>query len=470
MKKLLLKNLFMVSAFICFAGTSLAAPKNFIIILADDQGYEDLGCFGSSRIKTPHIDRMAAEGMKLTSFYTASSVCSPSRAALMTGRLPKRVGVPRVLFPHSKDGLPESEITVAELLKTKGYATGLVGKWHLGHRKQFLPTNQGFDSYFGIPYSNNMSTSPDLSYAKDLKFAPGWSRERLQGDLAAIKADSKSRKDLAPLMRGTEVIEYPVDQSLLTRRYAEEAVRFINENKDRPFFLYLAHAMPHTPILVSDAFKGSSESIYCDSIQEIDWSVGEIFKALRECGLEEDTFVLFSSDNGPASAARTKRGRTAGPLRGNKFETFEGGHRVPTVAWAPGSVQADAASDAITSGLDILPTIAHWAGIPLPDDRIYDGYNLTGLLTGRTDRSPRNEMMYYAANSGTPDGIRVGDWKYLNNSPRTWKNGKRVKVPPTEQLFNLKKDIGESENLIQAHPEKVQELKKQMKAFDAAIK
>jgi arylsulfatase A len=212
-----------------------AAPKNFIVILTDDQGYEDLGCFGSTRIKTPNIDQLAREGMKLTSFYTASSVCSPSRAALLTGRMPKRVGVPAVLFPWSETGLPEEEITIAEMLKTRGYATGMVGKWHLGHLKKYLPMKQGFDSWFGLPYSNDMSIAKELNLAEDLKLVNGWTIERLQADILQYQEDYKSMKNIMPLMQGEEVIEYPVDQSLLTKRYTEEAVRFIRENKDRPF-------------------------------------------------------------------------------------------------------------------------------------------------------------------------------------------------------------------------------------------
>lgn len=449
----------MVGILVCVS--AFAAPKNFIIILADDQGYGDLSCFGSKRIQSPNIDQLASEGMRMTQFYMASSVCSPSRAGLLTGRLPKRVGVPRVLFPHSTTGLPPEEVTIAEMFKTKDYVTAIVGKWHLGHLKQFLPTKQGFDSYFGIPYSNNMSTSPDLTYAKDLKLVQGWTAERLQGDLAAIKADSKSRKDLAPLMRGDEVVEYPADQSQLTKRYTEEAVRFIHENRDRNFFLYLAHAMPHVPIFASDAFKGSGENPFCDSIHEIDWSVGQVMKALKDTGLDQDTFVIYTSDNGPASAG------SAGRLRGRKFMTFEGGVRVPTVIWSPGEVEAGVVCDEMVSALDLLPTLAGYVGAEIPSGREYDGQDVGALLAGKTGASPRNVNYYYQATQPDIDGIRVGDWKLLIKGDRNRKGQKRTFEP---MLFNLEDDPSEKKNLYTERPEKVQELKQKMEAFDATIK
>lgn len=458
------------------AGQVKAAPKNFIIILADDQGYEDLGCFGSTRIKTPNIDRLADEGMKLTSFYTASSVCSPSRAGLLTGRMPKRVGVPSVLFPFSQTGLPPEEITLAELLQTKGYATAIVGKWHLGHKKEFLPTHQGFDSFFGLPYSNDMSISKDLALSKNIKLNQGWTLDKVQADVAQYQTDYRSMKNTMPLMRGEEIVEYPVDQSQLTRRYTEEAVRFIHENKDQPFFLYLPHSMPHWPIFVSKPFENhSGNGLYSDCIEEIDWSVGEIRKALEATGNADDTFILYCSDNGPANRALKPDSSSAGPLRGVKFDTFEGGHRVPAVLWAPGTIQAGAESDVITSTLDILPTIAHYTGIPLPADRVTDGYDLADLLAGASSVSPRNEMYYYAANSTKMDGVRVGDWKFLYEgssfapvvNPGDKPQKRQGNVAP--MLFNVKADMGEQTNLYSAHPEKVAELKKQMNLFDKGI-
>ncbi|WP_218939686.1 sulfatase family protein [Lutibacter citreus] len=453
--------------------------KNFIVILTDDQGYEDLGCFGSKRMNTPNIDKLAKEGMKLTSFYTSSSVCSPSRASLLTGRMPKRVGVPAVLFPNSKTGLPETEITIAELLKSKGYKTAVIGKWHLGHLKQFLPTNQGFDYYFGLPYSNDMSIAKELQISKNIKLNNGYTLNKLKTDQqqTELNRKDKSIKNIMPLMRNEEVVEYPVDQSQLTKRYTQEAVSFIKRNKKNPFFLYLPHTMPHHPLYVSKDFDGSSgNGVYTDAIQEVDWSVGQIVKTLKESGLDKETFILFCSDNGPANRYNNPEWASAGPLRGVKFDTFEGGQRVPAIVWAPGTIKPNTESDEITSTLDILPTIAHYTGIALPQNRIYDGYNLTDLFRGETIISPRKEVYFYTANRKTIEGIRVGDWKYLEKGSRfTTLNNKGEK--PTKlvgdikpMLFNLNKDVIERANVFDKYPEKVTELKRKMKEFDASIK
>ncbi|SMP42145.1 arylsulfatase A [Neorhodopirellula lusitana] len=471
-----LKQLMIAAVLLLIAGPLQAAPMNVIIILTDDQGYEDLGCFGSTRIKTPNIDQMAAEGIKLTSFYTAASVCSPSRAALLTGRMPKRAGVPAVLFPYSQTGLPEDEITIAELLKTKDYATGIVGKWHLGHLPKYLPINQGFDSYFGLPYSNDMSIAKELAIASEPKLHRGWTMDQLNADVVQYQHDYKSMKNVMPLMRGQEVIEYPVDQSQLTKRYTEEAVQFIHQNRDHPFFLYLPHSMPHNPIHVSEAFDGVSGSgRYCDSIEEIDWSVGEIRKAVSKAGLDQHTFIVYCSDNGPANRRKSLRGSSAGPLRGFKFDTFEGGQRVPAVLWAPSVIPPGSVSNEILSTLDLLPTIAHYVDVAMPRDRVFDGYDISDVLEGKSKKSPRHEMYFYKANSEMIDGIRAGDWKYL-------KEGDRRPLKPTADqsanqptrtkepmLFHLNQDLGERTNLHRKYPEKVEELKRKMKAFDATI-
>ncbi|MEO0413671.1 MAG: sulfatase [Verrucomicrobiota bacterium] len=456
-----------VAAFAVLMMGSVAAPKNFIIIFTDDQGYGDLGCFGSPRVPTPNIDQMAKEGLKLTSFYTASSVCSPSRAALLTGRMPKRAGVPKVLFPRSQDGLPADEITIAELLKQKDYATALVGKWHLGHKKPYLPTNQGFDSYFGVPYSNDMSIAKELAIAPDIQFNSGWTRQRLESDWVQYQKDYKSMKDYVPLMRDEEVIEYPADQAHLTQRYTEEAVKFIKENREQPFFLYMAHTMPHTPFFVSEDFTDKTgHGLYCDSLAEIDWSVGQVIDAVKSNGLTDDTLILYTSDNGPAKGSRpsgshsSDQSPSAGPLRGYKFETFEGGQRVGTVAWSPGMIAAGQESDEMASTLDLFPTLAGLAGAELPDGHVLDGYSLVDFLSGESAVSPRDTMYYYKANSTEIDGIRVGDWKYLITGSR----GK-----PKPMLFNLKEDLGERNNLITQHPEKAEALKKAMMEFDASI-
>src|ERR1044071_4169216 len=268
-----------------FCGIAQQQQPNIIIYFVDDLGYGDLSCYGSKAINTPNLDKMASEGIRLTSFITASSVCSPSRAGLLTGRYPTRVGITRVLFPTDNTGLPESETTIAEALKPNGYATACIGKWHLGHQPQFLPTNQGFDSYFGIPYSNDMRPTP--------------------------------------LMKNQETIEEPVNQDTLTERYTDEAVKFITASKNKPFFLYVAHAMPHIPLHVSPRFRGKSKAgLYGDAVEAIDWSVGQILNTLKQLNLDKNTLVIFASDNGPWYQG------SAGRLRGRKATTYEGGVRV----------------------------------------------------------------------------------------------------------------------------------------------
>lgn len=441
-----------------------AAPKNFIVILTDDQGYGDLGCFGSTRIKTPNIDRMATEGIKLTSFYVAASICTPSRGALLTGRMPKRIGLARVGAPARPEiGLSSNEVTIAMLLKKKKYTTAIIGKWHLGHTEEFLPTQHGFDSFWGIPYSNDMSISPGMKVAPNVVLNEGYTLDKLRADEKLIH--SKAVKGKVPLMLNKEISEYPADQTTLTQRYTERAVTFINENKEKPFFLYLAHAFPHRPIHVGKAFKGSSgHGDYCDSIQEIDWSVGQVLEAIEKNNLQKDTLVIFTSDNGQAGAEGS-----AGPLRGRKTQTYEGGMRVPGIVWAPGTIPAGSVSDQMLSTLDILPTIAHYTDIALPDDRIYDGFDVSALLEGRTSKSPRNTLFFYSAASMDIDGIRLGDWKYLNRGYKPEARQKPHESELCEKLFNLRDDIGEKKNLFSAYPEKVEELKRQMHHFDASV-
>jgi len=283
-----------------FTENSSGRKPNFVIIFTDDQGYADVGCFGAKGFATPNLDRMAAEGTKFTDFYSAAPVCSPARAALLTGCYPRRVSIPRVLFPRDNIGLNPEEITIAELLKKRGYATACIGKWHLGHLPQFLPTSQGFDYYFGLPYSNDMSP--------------------------------------LPLIEGNQAIEHDPDQNTLTQRYTEKAVDFITKNKDRPFFLYLPHTMPHVPLGVSENFKGkSARGLYGDVIMEIDWSVGKILQTLKKLNLDEQTLVIFTSDNGPW-LSKGKHGGKADPLRDGKFSTYEGGMRMPCIMRWPGKI------------------------------------------------------------------------------------------------------------------------------------
>ncbi|MCL7763990.1 sulfatase [Polaribacter sp. Z014] len=442
--------------------------KNFIIIFTDDQGYEDLSCFGSKNVHTPNIDQMAAEGMKLTSFYVASSVCSPSRAALLTGRMPKRAGVPKVLFStpaiFNGHGLPPEEITIAEHLKEKNYETALVGKWHLGHEKEYLPLNQGFDSYYGIPYSNDMSIAPNMEISPDVVLNDGYTIEQLHSDAKRVDKHYSELRNKPPLMRGNKVIEYPADQSTLTKRYTKEAISFIKKNKEKPFFLYFAHTFPHRPIYVSDPFKNSSNGgPYYDAIKEIDWSVGEVLKALKENKLDKNTVVIFCSDNGPNSLGSAK------PLKGKKFSTYEGGQRVPGIIWAPGEIKAGSESDELISSLDIFPTIAKYAGIKMPDNRIYDGYDQTAFLSGNSKKSARNEMFYYSANTTVIDGVRAGDWKFLYKGHKVKNAGKLKGDDLVDKLYNVKKDISEKNNLFKTNPKKAEELIKLMKVFDVKL-
>jgi len=398
-----------------------AAPKerlpNFVIIFTDDQGYQDLGCFGSPDIATPRLDKMAAEGMKFTDFYVAASVCTPSRAALLTGCYAQRVSLPSVLFPGSKVGISDKETTLAEILKTRGYATACVGKWHLGHLPPFLPTRHGFDTYYGIPYSNDMRPTP--------------------------------------LLRNEETIEEPATQDTLTQRYTEEAVRFITANKDKPFFLYLPHTMPHVPLFASKEFKGKSKrGLYGDVIEEIDWSVGRILDTLQKLDLDEHTCVVFTSDNGPW-LSKGKAGGSALPLRDGKFSAYEGGMREPCIMRWPGRIPAGKVCSEIATTMDILPTFIRLAGAEVPQDRVIDGKDIWPLMAGvEGARSPHEAFFYlrgYAVHA-----VRAGDWKLHLPQTRTGK-GK----PPQKnaaQLYNLREDIGEKNNVADAHPDVVQRL------------
>ncbi|MDC0066319.1 sulfatase [Verrucomicrobia bacterium] len=432
-------------------GLIFSKTPNFIVIFTDDQGFEDIGCFGSPKIKTPHLDKLAAEGRKFTSFYSANSVCSPSRAALMTGCYPTRVSVPGVLFPRHKEGLNPDEITIAEVLKTKGYATSCIGKWHIGHKPKFLPTRQGFDSYYGIPYSNDMTIDPEAKLAADINLREGFTLDRIKNE--------KPKKNLVPLMRNEEVIEYPCDQTTLTKRYTEEAVKFIEKNEDKPFFLYLPHTMPHIPLFASKKFKGKSDrGPYGDTIEEIDWSVGEIMKALRKNNLDENTLVIYTSDNGPWKL-KEGRGGSAHPLRGYKFQTYEGGMRVPCIMRWKGKIPSGTVCDEIGATIDLLPTFANLAGAKIPDDRIIDGKNIWSIISGEKGaRSPHEIYYYYKGNR--LESARQGKWKVR----RSGKKSQSV------ELYDLDNDIAESKNLSQKNPELIETILKKMDKFDKDLK
>jgi len=388
---------------------------NIVLIFTDDQGYQDIGCFGSPDIRTPNLDRMAEEGMKFTDFYVGAPVCSASRSALMTGCYCARVGVTGVFFPHHKVGLNPDEITVAEVLKTRGYATICVGKWHLGHLPPFLPIRQGFDSYFGIPYSNDMR----------------------------IQRDGKSGP---PLMRDEEIVEHPANQATLTKRYTEEVVGFIREHKDGPFFAYLPHTMPHVPLFASEDFRGKSKrGIYGDVIEEIDWSVGEILKTLKELDLDQKTLVIFTSDNGPW-LSKGKAGGCALPLRDGKFTVFEGGMRMPCIMRWPGTVPAGTVCREVAATIDVLPTLAALAGAEVPSDRVIDGKDIGPLLKGKPGAKSPHEAYFFRGRA-----VRSGKWKFHLA-------GRGKPKQPAGQLYDLEADISESKNVAKENPEVDQRL------------
>ncbi len=406
---------------------------NIILIFADDLGYGDLSVNGHPTIHTKHLDQLASEGAKLTQFYSAAPVCTPSRAALMTGRLPVRTGMcsdkRRVLFPDSLGGLPDSEVTIAEGLKSKGYATACIGKWHLGHLPQYLPTKRGFDSYFGIPYSNDMRPTP--------------------------------------LLENEKVIEEPAEQTTLTRRYTEKAKAFIKTNKDRPFFLYFPHTFPHVPLFASKDFKGTSlRGLYGDVVQELDWSVGQITKTVKGLGLAENTLIVFTSDNGPWLTQWLKtKGGSAGLLRGGKGSTWEGGMREPCIAWWPGKISAGTINPAVSSTLDLLPTCFSLAGITPPTDRVMDGYNLLPALL-ENKPSPRNVMFFYRGVQLM--AVRMGPWKaHFMTEPGY--NGKRRKHSPP-LLFHLEHDPSEKYNIADKHPDVINKIMKVAETHASTLK
>lgn len=422
---------------VCAAsGLNAEEPPNIVVIFCDDLGYGDLGCFGHPTIRTPELDRMAAEGVRLTQFYSASPVCTPSRAALMTGRLPVRSGMcsdrRRVLFPSSGGGIPAWEVTMAEALREQGYATACVGKWHLGHLPQFLPTRNGFDSYFGIPYSNDMDRVNDAPRGRE----PFWNPRIEYWNV--------------PLMRDLEVVERPADQTTVTRRYTEAAVSFIEENRDGRFFLYLAHSLPHVPLFRSEEFEGRSRrGLYGDVIEEIDWSVGQVLGVLRRLQLHRKTIVWFTSDNGPWLTFRD-HGGSAGLLRDGKGTTWEGGMREPTVCWWPETIPAGQVSAELGTTMDIYVTNLTLAGAAVPSDRPVDGYDLTDMLTGKAE-SPRKEVLYYRGTRLM--AMRVGPWKahFITQESYTGNNRPTEHDPPV--LYNLDVDPSEKWNVAAEHPD-----------------
>lgn len=417
---------------------SAKRPPNFVIILADDLGYADIGSFGATGYATPNLDRMAREGLRLTNFYAAQAVCSASRAALLTGCYPNRIGIRGALDHTAKYGLNDFEKTIAEVLKPRGYATAIYGKWHLGHYPQFLPTHHGFDEYFGLPYSNDM-----------------WPKHPL----------NKNYYPDLPLIEGDRVIKLDPDQSQLTTWYTERAVNFIDRHRDKPFFLYVPHSMPHVPLFVSDKFKGkTARGLYGDVIEELDWSVGQILAALKRNGLDDRTLVIFTSDNGPWREYGDHAGST-GPLRGSKGTAFEGGMREPFIARWPKRIPAGSTAHRPAMTIDLLPTIAALAETSLPKDRMIDGRNIWPLLSGTKVAADPHDALYFYWGAEL-HAVRSGRWKlHLPHPYRDVPEQGSGGLPGKTQqgriglaLYDLDKDISESTDVAGEHPDVVQKL------------
>ena len=425
--------------------TTSNEKPNFIVIFADDLGYGDLGCFGAENVRTPAIDRLAAEGMKLTSFYVVAPVCTPSRAALMTGCYPTRIGMAAgsrhaVLLAGDSKGLHPDEITIAEVLKAAGYSTGIFGKWHLGDQPEFLPTRQGFDEFFGMPYSWDIH--PTHPNQEQFHFPP------------------------LPLLDGEKVIELDPDLDRVTERITERAVRFIEHNKDRPFFLYLPHFLPHRPLHISPLFMRSvgkdleatirqesagvdsrtRDKLFPQAVSEIDWSVGQIMQTLRRLQLDRNTLILFTSDNGPGIG-------NAGPLRGGKGSTLEGGMREPTVAWWPGRIPSGSVCDELLTTMDLLPSFARLAGARMPSDRVIDGKDIWPVLSGQSGaKSPHEFFFYHGGNRLV--AVRSGKWKL------------RVKGEEPVALFDLDQDIRETRSVLEQNPSVAERLLGYIRRFE----
>ena len=443
-------------AFLALTLTNIhgASKPNIIIIYADDLGYGDLGCYGHPTIRTPNLDRMAAEGMRFTEFYSAAEVCTPSRAALLTGRYPIRSGMAhsqfRVLRNRSIGHLPQSEITMAEALKTQGYTTAYIGKWHLGvwsNNPEGHPRKHGFDYSFGLPHSNDMDPNPG-----NPKGAPG-------------RADQDPKWWNSPLYRNEELIERPADQTTLTRRYTEEAIKFIHEQRSKPFFLYFPHTFPHVPLFASKKFSGTSlRGLYGDVVEELDWSVGQILETLRQEKITDHTLVFFSSDNGPW-LIQNQQGGSAGLLRDGKGSTWEGGMRVPGIAWWPGKIKAGTLQSTLACTMDLFTTGLMLAGAEVPKDRVIDGLDIRPLLFG-TGEVQREAYLYYR---GTRlFAVRLGDFKahfltqagYLQPKPEEHH-------PPL--LFNLRTDPGETFNISESHPSVLADIAKAVEKHQSTV-
>ncbi len=476
-----MRPLTLILALTCALAAGQAPPPaerpNVIYIMADDQGYGDLGVQGHPYIRTPNIDRMAAEGARFTDFY-AQPFCGPSRAALMTGTYPARNSLAFNHIPRARTGIHPNEITIAEILKTRGYRTALVGKWHLGDAPEFLPTRNGFDSYFGLPYSNDMwPYHPKVEERPEEDERMRASRKRAgytgfdgQGQIYPLDWFPP-----LPLMRGEEVIELNPKQELLTRSYTDEVIKIIKESRDRPFFIYLAHAMPHVPLFRSRPMEDQSmRGRYGDVIEEIDQQVGRILKTLKDLDLDEKTLVVYTSDNGPWVQYGFDAG-SAGPLSGSKGTNQEGGVRVPFIARFPGQIPAGLVTSEIAANIDILPTLAKLASAAPPSDRTIDGRDIWPLMTQPGAASPRDDFYYYAggmrylAAEGPPkndprlEAVRSGKWKLYVN---TLDGGKVV----AKELYNLYEDVAERLDYSAKEPDVADRLRQKAQSFNDKVK
>lgn len=451
----MLRLLLLALCLLTVAATNAFAAErpNVVIIFIDDMGYGDVEFNGAKGPRTPNLNQMAAEGMKFNDFYVGCAVCSGSRTALLTGCHYQRLSMRPVLFPNSTHGLNPQEVTIADMLKETGYKTACVGKWHLGHLPPCLPTYQGFESYYGVPYSNDMWIDPANKLAADIEVREGLT-------LGEVKAGHR-KKNWVPLFRGEEVIEYPANQKTLTKRYTEEAVKFIKEERKEPFFLYLPHTMVHLPLAVSKEFENRTDKLIWDAIEEVDWSVGQVLDAIKAKGISKNTLVIFTSDNGAAVGSSL-------PLRAKKASVYDGGIREPTLMWWPGQIPKGTVCTEVAATIDILPTLAKLADCKLPKQKI-DGKDIGPLMTGKQGAKSPHETYVLMHGLGT---VRSGKWKFY-----PWQEGKerRRKAPKTNkklstfpvQLYDTLADIGETKNVAEQHPAVVE---KSQAAYDSHLK
>ena len=430
-----LKSYAIILVSILMFACSQEEKPNIIIFFTDDQGYADLGCYGAEGFETPHIDQLAKEGIRFTNFYVPATVCTPSRAGLMTGRYPKRSNMHEaVLFPFSDTGLSTEEFTMAEMLKSAGYSTACIGKWHLAHKPEYMPNNHGFDYFYGVPYSNDM----DNHFYKHLNF----------------------QSPPLPMYRNKELIESGPDQRYLTKRYTEEAINLIKKSGDEPFFLYVAQNMPHVPLFVSEKFKGKSKKgLYGDVIMELDWSVGEIVNVLKEEGKYDNTIFVFTSDNGPQIGS-------AKPLRGKKAQTWDGGQRVPGIITWPSKIPSGITCDQMVTTMDLFPTLMDIAQIE-EDKRTFDGINIVALLKNPKSTNLPDRPLYFYARNGKPEAVRLGKWKLHITKTLGWNVKEDGEFPVS--LYDLEEDIQEQKNVADQYPDVVKKLTNSIWEFDAKL-